>query len=94
MYSTTFQSRVGLADWIKPYTDDMVKKLRKKNIKNLAVLCPAFTMDCLETLEEIGIEEKESWKELGGDNFKLISCVNDSDIWAKNLCHMIKNNLK
>ena len=50
-------------------------------------------MDCLETIEEIGIDEKEAWKELGGDKFKLISCVNDSDIWAKNLSHMISEKI-
>ena len=70
------------------------KNLRKKNIENLAIVCPAFTMDCLETLEEIGIEEKESWEKLGGKKFKLISCVNSSDIWSNNICKIIHDQIK
>ena len=94
MYCTTFQSRFGFAPWIEPYTDVRVKELRKRKVENLAIVCPAFTMDCLETLEEIGIDEKEAWKELGGKNFKLVPCVNDSDIWSSNLCKIISDRIK
>lgn len=93
-YYTSFQSRFGFMPWIKPYTDIILKDIRKKNIKNIAIVCPAFTMDCLETLEEIGIKEKKNWNNLNGEKFKLIPCINDSNTWAKNLTNIILNAIK
>jgi ferrochelatase len=76
-WTCSFQSRVGVAQWIKPYTDGTLRELGQKGIKNLAVLCPSFVSDCLETIDEIGVEGKHTFKEAGGENFYLIPCVND-----------------
>jgi ferrochelatase len=74
----TFQSRFGSAEWLKPYTDATVKGLAEKGVKNLAVITPGFTADCLETLEEIAMENAEIFRAAGGENFAHIPCLNDS----------------
>jgi protoporphyrin/coproporphyrin ferrochelatase len=75
----TFQSRFGTAEWLKPYTDATVKSLAEQGIKNLAVITPGFAADCLETLEEIAMENAHIFKSAGGENFAHIPCLNDSD---------------
>ena len=75
----TFQSRFGTAEWLKPYTDATVKGLAAKGVKNLAVITPGFASDCLETLEEIAMENAHIFKEAGGENFVHIPCLNDTD---------------
>ncbi len=75
----TFQSRFGFAEWLKPYTDATVKALAEKGVKNLAVIAPGFAADCLETLEEIAMENAEIFRHAGGENFAAIPCLNDSD---------------
>ena len=75
---TTFQSRFGPQEWLTPYTDKTLESLPKKGIKNLLVICPGFASDCVETLEEINIQARESFLESGGENFDLIPCLNDS----------------
>tara|TARA_X000001036_G_scaffold74628_1_gene66121 strand:- start:434 stop:1426 length:993 start_codon:yes stop_codon:yes gene_type:complete len=75
---TTFQSRFGPQEWLTPYTDKTLEELPKKGIKNLLVICPGFASDCVETLEEINIQGKESFIKSGGKNFDLIPCLNDS----------------
>ena len=74
----TFQSRFGKAEWVKPYTDATVKSLAEQGVKNLAVITPGFAADCLETLEEIAMENAEIFKHAGGENFAAIPCLNDS----------------
>ena len=74
----TFQSRFGPAEWLKPYTDETVKALAQKGVKNLAIITPGFTADCLETLEEIAMENADIFKHAGGENFAAIPCLNDS----------------
>ena len=74
----TFQSRFGSAEWIKPYTDATVKSLGERGVKHLAVIMPGFAADCLETLEEIAIENAEIFKHAGGKNFAAVPCLNDS----------------
>ena len=74
----TFQSRFGTAEWLKPYTDATVKSLAESGVKNLAVITPGFTADCLETLEEIAMENAAIFREHGGENFAAIPCLNDS----------------
>ena len=76
----TFQSRFGPAEWLKPYTDATVKALAEKGVKNLAVITPGFSADCLETLEEIAMENAQIFKAAGGMNFAAIPCLNDSDL--------------
>jgi ferrochelatase len=74
----TFQSRFGPAEWIKPYTDATVKSLGQRGVKNIAVITPGFSADCLETLEEIAMENAEIFRHAGGKNFAAIPCLNDS----------------
>ncbi len=76
---TTFQSRFGPQEWLQPYTDKTLEKLPEENKKNILVVCPGFASDCVETLEEISIEGKESFMESGGENFDFVPCLNDSD---------------
>jgi ferrochelatase len=75
----TFQSRFGRAEWLKPYTADAVKELGAAGVKRLAVLTPGFAADCLETLEEIGVENAGYFKAAGGEKFAALPCLNDSD---------------
>ncbi len=76
---TTFQSRFGPQEWLQPYTDKTFEKLPSEGKKNILVICPGFSSDCVETLEEILIQGKESFIKAGGKNFDLISCLNDND---------------
>ena len=76
---TTFQSRFGPQEWLKPYTDETLESLPKKGIKNLLVICPGFASDCVETLEEINIQGRDSFIESGGKNFDLVPCLNDNE---------------
>ena len=74
----TFQSRFGRGKWLEPATNRTIRKLAKDGIKNLAVVTPGFSVDCLETLEEIAIEDARIFKKFGGENFAAIPCLNDS----------------
>lgn len=76
---TSFQSRVGPTEWVSPYTDKTVEKLAKDGLKRLAVLAPAFSSDCLETLEEINMELRETFLENGGTHFHYIPCLNATE---------------
>ena len=75
---TTFQSRFGPQEWLTPYTDKTLEALPVKGIKNLLIICPGFASDCVETLEEIDIQGRESFLKNGGEKFGLIPCLNDS----------------
>ncbi len=90
-YSSSFQSRLGRTPWIKPYTDFVLPELASKGIKRLAVACPSFALDCLETLEEIGIRAREQWLELGGETLTLIPCLNAEDGWIKVIASIIES---
>ncbi len=92
-YQVTFQSRLGRTPWIKPYTDQCLPMLYKQGHRKLLVVCPAFTADCLETLEEIGIQAKESWLKLGGEALDLIPCVNTDPIWIKCISQLIRQEM-
>ena len=74
---TTFQSRFGPQEWLTPYTDKTLELLPKEGVKNLLVICPGFASDCVETLEEINIQGRESFINNGGKNFDLVPCLND-----------------
>ena len=86
-----FQSRLGRQPWIKPYTDEELPRLAATGIKNLAVVCPAFVADCLETLEEIGIRAKEDWLKAGGSDLRLITSLNSNDAWIHAVSEMAKS---
>jgi ferrochelatase len=75
----TFQSRFGREQWLEPYTINTVKALGKKGVKNIVVMTPGFSADCLETLEEIAVENARAFKRAGGENFAAIPCLNDSE---------------
>ena len=75
----TFQSRFGRAKWLEPYTINTVRALAKKGVKNIVVVTPGFAADCLETLEEIAVENARAFKRAGGVNFVAIPCLNDSE---------------
>ena len=76
---TTFQSRFGPQEWLQPYTDKTLENLPKEGKKNILTICPGFSSDCVETLEEILIQGKESFINSGGKNFDMIPCLNDND---------------
>lgn len=75
----SFQSRFGPEEWLQPYTDETLMDLPKKGIKKVAILAPAFSVDCLETLEELAITGREQFMEAGGTNYAYIPCLNDSE---------------
>jgi|TARA_B100002052_G_scaffold163526_1_gene148899 ferrochelatase len=76
---TTFQSRFGPEAWLKPYTDKTLERLPSEGKKNVLVICPGFSSDCVETLEEISIQGKESFLKSGGKNFDVVPCLNDGN---------------
>ena len=88
-YTTTFQSRLGLDPWLQPYTDKTVAKMAKQGTKKMAIVTPAFVSDCLETLEEIGMEAVEDFEEKGGEHLHVIPCINDRSDWVKVLSRWI-----
>ena len=75
-WTLSFQSRLGRTPWIKPYTDEVLPELAARGVRRLAVVCPSFVADCLETLEEIGLRARDQWLALGGEELVLIPCVN------------------
>jgi len=90
-HTTAFQSRLGSIPWIRPYTDEVVEQLaRERGVKRLAVMCPAFTADCLETLEEIGIQLREQFLAAGGERFALVPCVNSAPEWVAGTVRLIR----
>ncbi len=92
--TTTFQSRFGPEEWLKPYTVEEVARLAETGKKRIAVIAPAFSSDCIETLEEINEEIRESFEEAGGEHFTYIPCLNDDDAHIAALAETIEENLK
>lgn len=80
-YQITFQSRFGKAKWLQPYTEPTLTSLGKSGVKSVDVVCPGFTGDCLETLEEISLEARRAFMQAGGKTFNYIPCLNDSPHW-------------
>ena len=87
---TTFQSRFGPQEWLKPYTDKTLESLPKEGKKNILVICPGFSSDCVETLEEISIQGRESFLSSGGKNFDVVPCLNDGKDHIDLLEHLAK----
>ncbi|PRY93037.1 ferrochelatase [Hasllibacter halocynthiae] len=93
--ATTFQSKFGPEEWLKPYTVEEVARLAREDGKrNIAVIAPAFSADCIETLEEINEEIRESFEEAGGERFTYIPCLNDDDAHMDALSNVIRDELK
>ena len=91
---TTFQSKFGPEEWLQPYTVEEVARLAEQGKKNIAVCAPAFSADCIETLEEINEEIFESFEEAGGEEFTYIACLNDDDAHITALSNVIRENLQ
>ena len=87
---TTFQSRFGPQEWLQPYTDKTLENLPGEGKKNVVVICPGFSSDCVETLEEISMQGKESFIKSGGLNFDVVPCLNDNDDHINLLQHLAK----
>lgn len=89
-YSFSFQSRLGRDEWLKPYTAKRFEEMPGEGIRKLLIVCPAFISDCLETLEEIAVEGKNSFLESGGESLTLIPCLNTHPLWVQTLTRWIK----
>ena len=90
-YKMTFQSRVGVGEWVKDYTDETLKSLPSKGVKNVQVVCPGFSADCLETIEEIGEENRSYFMDAGGDSYNYIPALNDRGDHINCLTQLIIN---
>ena len=90
---TTFQSRFGPEKWLQPYTDKTLENLPREGKKNILAICPGFSSDCVETLEEIQIQGKESFLDSGGENFDMVPCLNDNDDHIVLLKSLIQKNI-
>jgi len=89
--STTFQSRLGRTPWIRPYTDEFLTDLAKSGVKRVAVLCPAFVADCLETLEEIGMRAAEDWQKDGGEELLMVPSRNAHPRWVETIANWVRD---
>lgn len=89
-WSLSFQSRLGSAKWLQPYTDEVIAALPAQGVRRLAVVCPAFVADNLETLEEIGIQGRETFLAAGGESFTRIPCLNDDPAWVDALADLLQ----
>jgi ferrochelatase len=90
-WSVAFQSRLGVTEWIKPYTDIVLNELADQNVKDLVIACPAFTADCLETLEEIEMRAEDQFLNRGGATLKMVPSLNANDTWVNAVCAMAKS---
>ncbi len=82
-YSLAFQSRLGMDSWLKPATGETLQRLARQGVRKLLVACPSFVTDCLETLEEIGMQGRETFLRAGGESYTMIPCLNDHEQWVK-----------
>lgn len=89
----TFQSRFGQAEWLQPYTQPTLEELGRKGTRKVDVMCPGFVSDCLETLEEIAMENKAAFLGAGGSEFRYIPCLNERDDWIHGLCQIAADHL-
>jgi len=93
-YSHCYQSRFGNVVWLQPYTEDTLKALAARGVRKVTVVSPSFAVDCLETLEEVAIEYRDKFLELGGERLKLVPCLNDDDGHAEMLTAIVKRQLE
>ena len=92
-YMVTFQSRFGKAEWLQPYTAPTLQKLAQEGFKRVDLICPGFTSDCLETLEEIAMEARHDFIEAGGRDFHYIACLNESPSWISALADIAEQHM-
>ena len=93
IYDIAFQSRFGSEKWLKPYIDELITEQAKKGIKHLQIISPGFSVDCLETLEEISIQYRKVFMNNGGEKFEYIPCLNDSEDQISLIKSIINNNI-
>lgn len=93
-WQVSFQSRFGREEWLTPYTDQVLKALPSQNIRRVDVFCPGFSADCLETLEEVAMQNRDFFLEAGGESFSYIPALNDEDSHIQALAGLIENNLQ
>ena len=93
-YMTTFQSRFGREEWLKPYTDHTLKALPEQGVKSVQVVCPGFSADCLETIEEIGEENREYFEEAGGERYEYIEALNNDEQHIQMLVNLVEDNMQ
>jgi ferrochelatase len=89
-YSVAFQSRLGMDAWIQPFTTDRLQALARSGVRRLAVACPAFVADCVETLEEIGLRGRDSFLAAGGEELRLVPCLNTQPLWVETVTSWIE----
>ena len=87
-WTVTFQSRFGKAEWLQPYTQPTLEALPAQGVRKVDVICPGFVADCLETLEEIGMECRDAFLAAGGERFGLIPCLNEDEAWIDALADL------
>jgi ferrochelatase len=92
-YEVTFQSRFGKAKWLQPYTEPTLVAMAQSGVKRVDLMCPGFTSDCLETLEEINMEAREAFLHAGGQQFHYIPCLNDRNDWIRALADLCEQHL-
>ena len=90
-YSISYQSRLGRLPWLSPYTDERLVTLARSGVRHLAVVCPAFVADNLETLEEIGIAGRQTFEDAGGESLTLVPCLNDHPSWVQALAGLVRD---
>jgi ferrochelatase len=88
-YTVSFQSRLGRTPWVKPYTDFVLPELAQRGIKRLAVMCPAFVADCLETLEEVGLRARDQFLQSGGESLTLVPSLNAHPAWVDTVVRLV-----
>lgn len=93
-YMVVFQSRFGREEWLQPYCDETLKQLPQQGVKSVQVICPGFSADCLETIEEIGIENRDYFLEAGGENYQYIPALNATRSHIDMLTGLVQQNLQ
>jgi ferrochelatase len=89
-HTVCFQSRLGRTPWIQPHTDVVIEELARQGVKRLAVVCPSFVADCLETLEEIAIRLRAQWQAAGGEELELVPSLNATSAWVEAVCALVR----
>jgi protoporphyrin/coproporphyrin ferrochelatase len=89
-FTVSFQSRLGRDPWIRPYTDEVLRELAQQGVRRLAVVCPAFVADCLETLEEIGLRGRETFRQAGGEELALVPSLNTHPAWVDAVVQLVR----
>jgi ferrochelatase len=93
-FRMSFQSRFGNEEWLKPYTDETIKGLAESGVKRMAIVAPGFSADCLETLEELNVENRHIFMEHGGEDFAYLPCLNDSEGGMRVIRHIVERELQ